>query len=175
MRLGAWLLAIAAAALALAAWAAYTWPVTVQYLPHFKVEYSNGIGKVLQLEVVNETGHPVVFCATLYGWLPNGTFMKIGWRCGKGMINLDKRPLDEYVKHYVSIPEDVGVVVFLTYVNGTEGDKPALARYVASFAVDPRETLRRDVVKATIKVKSRGAPSGKTPRLSTRSNGPPPR
>jgi hypothetical protein len=139
-------------------WLIYTWPVAVQYLPHFKVEYSNGIGKALQLEVVDETGHPVVFCATLYGWLPNGTFMKIGWRCGKGVINLDKRPLDEYVKHYVDIPGDVGVVVFLTYVNGTEGDKPALARYVASFAVDPRETLKRDVVKATIKVKSSGAP-----------------
>jgi hypothetical protein len=139
-------------------WLVYTWPVTVQYLPYFKVEYSMGIGKVLQLEVVNETGHPVVFCATLYGWLPNGTFMNIGWRCGKGVINLDKRPLDEYVKHYVDIPGDVGVVVFLTYINGTEGGEPALARYVASFAVDPRETPRRDVVKATIKVKSRGAP-----------------
>jgi hypothetical protein len=139
-------------------WLVYTWPVTVQYLPNFKVEYSKGIGKVLQLEVVDETGHPVVFCATLYGWLPNGTFMEIGWRCGKGVINLDKRPLDKYVKHYVDIPGDVGVLVFLTYINGTEGDKPALARYVTSFAVDPRETLRRDVVKATIKVKSRGAP-----------------
>ncbi len=139
-------------------WLVYTWPVAVQYLPNFKVEYSKGIGRVLQLEVVNETGHPVVFCATLYGWLPNGTFMKIGWRCGKGLINLDKRPLDEYVKHYVNIPGDVGVVVFLTYINGTEGDKLALARYVTSFAVDQRETLRRDVVKVTIKVKSRGAP-----------------
>jgi len=139
-------------------WLVYTWPVAVQYLPNFKVEYSKGIGKVLQLEVVNETGHPVVFCATIYGWLPNGTFMNIGWRCGKGVINLDKRPLDEYVKHYVKIPGDVGVVVFLTYINGTEGDKPTLARYVTSFAVDPRETPRRDVVKATIKVKSRGAP-----------------
>ena len=139
-------------------WLIYTWPVTVQYLPNFKVEYSKGIGKVLQLEVVNETGHPVVFCATLYGWLPNGTFMEIGWRCGKGVINLDKRPLEKYVKHYVDIPGDVGVLVFLTYVNGTEGGKPALARYVTSFAVDPRETPRRDVVKATIKVKSRGAP-----------------
>lgn len=139
-------------------WLVYTWPVAVQYLPNFKVEYSRGIGKVLQLEVVNETGRPVVFCATLYGWLPNGTFMEIGWRCGKGVINLDKRPLDKYVKHYVDIPGDVGVLVFLTYINGTEGGKPALARYVTSFAVDPRETPRRDVVKATIKVKSRGAP-----------------
>jgi len=139
-------------------WLVYTWPVAVQYLSNFKVEYSKGVGKVLQLEVVNETGHPVVFCATLYGWLPNGTFMEIGWRCGKGVINLGKRPLDEYVKHYVNIPGDVGVVVFLTYINGTEGDKPALARHVTSFAVDPRETPRRDVVKATIKVKSRGAP-----------------
>ncbi|MFZ8840272.1 MAG: hypothetical protein ACO2PM_15440 [Pyrobaculum sp.] len=132
--------------------------VTVQYLPNFKVEYSKGIGKVLQLEIVNETGHPVVFCTTLYGWLLNGTFMNIGWRCGKGVINLDKRPLDEYVKHYVNIPGDVGVVVFLTYINGTEGGKPTLARYVTSFAVDPRETPKRDVVKVTIKVKSRGAP-----------------
>jgi hypothetical protein len=139
-------------------WLVYTWPVTVQYLPNFKVEYSKGIGKALQLEIINETGHPVVFCATLHGWLPNGTFMEIGWRCGKGVINLDKRPLDEYVKHYVDIPGDVGVVIFLTYVNGTEGGKPALARHVTSFAVDPRETLRRGVVKATIKVKSRGAP-----------------
>jgi len=138
-------------------WLIYTWPVAVQYLPNFKVEYSKGIGRVLQLEIVNETGHPVVFCATLYGWLPNGTFMEIGWRCGKGVINLDKRPLDKYVKHYANIPGDVGVMVFLTYINGTEGDKPALARYVTSFAVDPRETPRRDVVKATIKVKSRGA------------------
>jgi len=139
-------------------WLVYTWPVTVQYLPNFKVEYSKGIGKVLQLEVVDETGRPVVFCATLYGWLLNGTFMEIGWRCGKGVINLDKRPLDEYVKHYVNVPGDVGVVVFLTYINGTEDGKPTLARYVTSFAVDPRETPRRDVVKATIKVKSRGAP-----------------
>ena len=90
-------------------WLVYTWSVTVQYLPNFKVEYSKGIGKVLQLEVVDETGRPVVFCATLYGWLPNGTFMEIGWRCGKGVINLDKRLLDEYVKHYVDIPGDVGV------------------------------------------------------------------
>jgi hypothetical protein len=72
------------------------------------------------------------------------------------------------VKHYVDIPGDVGVVVFLTYINGTEGGKPALARYVTSFAVDPRETPRRDVVKATIKVKSRGAPQRQdaTPKYS---------
>jgi hypothetical protein len=97
----------------------------------------------------------VIFCATLYGWLPGGSFAQIGWRCGEGAVSLDKRPLDDYLRHFAGVPGDVGVVVFLTYVNGTEGNKPALARHVASFAVDPREALRRGVVRVTMKVKSR--------------------
>jgi hypothetical protein len=49
---------VASALAAAVFWLVYTWPVAVQYLPHFKVEYSNGVGRALQLEVVNETGTP---------------------------------------------------------------------------------------------------------------------
>ncbi|MCC6020508.1 MAG: hypothetical protein LM577_03980 [Thermoproteaceae archaeon] len=150
----------AASALAAAVfWLVYTWPVAVQYLPHFSVEYSNGVGRALQLEVVNETGRPVVFCATLYGWLPNGSFAQIGWRCGEGAVSMDKSSLDEYLRHFAGVPGEVGVIAFITYVSGTDrSGRPALARSAAGFTVDPREALRRDAVRVTMRVKSRGAP-----------------
>jgi hypothetical protein len=154
--------AIAAAALsitiALIAWAAYARPVVSQG-PAYSVAYYSGPVRALQLEVVDEAGNPVTFCATLYGWLPNGSFTRIGWKCGKGAVSLDKRPLDEYARHFAGVPGEVGVIVFLTYVNGTDGrGRPALARHVTSFTVDPREALRRDVVRATVRVRGRIVP-----------------
>jgi hypothetical protein len=114
----------------------------------------------------------VIFCATLYGWLPNGSFAQIGWRCGEGAVSMDKRPLDDYLRRFAGVPGEVGVIALITYVSGTDrSGRPALARAVKSFTVDPREALRRDAVRVTMRVKSRGHPSGKTPRLSTRSSG----
>jgi hypothetical protein len=152
--------AIAAAVLAaaaLAAWALHAQPV-VSHGPAYSVAYAFGLQRSLQLEVLDEAGNPVVFCATLYGWLPDGSFAQIGWRCGRGVISLDKRPLDEYARHFAGVPGEVGVIVFLTYVNGTDqGGRPRLARHVTGFTVDPREALRRDVVRATVRVRGRVA------------------
>ncbi|MCC6020696.1 MAG: hypothetical protein LM577_04960 [Thermoproteaceae archaeon] len=148
----------AAAALTLAALALCARPVVSQG-PAYSVAYYSGLQRALQLEVVNETGRPVVFCATLYGWLPNGSFAQIGWRCGEGAVSMDKSSLDEYLRHFAGVPGEVGVIAFITYVSGTDrSGRPALARSAAGFTVDPREALRRDAVRVTMRVKSRGAP-----------------
>jgi hypothetical protein len=159
---GARLLAIAAAAvaLALATWAVYTWPVTVQYFPTYAVTYSKGLWQSFELEVVNETGHPVHFCATLYGWLPNGSFVRIGWGCGKGSKGLDPEPLRRYAeawRDYRGV--EPGVIVLLTYVNGTDHrGRPTLARAAKSFTVQPERVLRGESVRARVVV------SGRPPR-----------
>jgi hypothetical protein len=157
---GARLLAIAAAAvaLALATWAVYTWPVTVQYFPTYAVTYSKGLWQGFELEVVNETGHPVHFCATLYGWLPNGSFVRIGWGCGRGSKGLDPGPLRRYAeawRDYRGV--EPGVIVLLTYVNGTDHrGRPTLARAAKSFTVQPERVLRGESVRARVVV--RGSP-----------------
>ncbi|MGC9130965.1 MAG: hypothetical protein ACP5H5_05205, partial [Pyrobaculum sp.] len=48
------------------------WPEVIQYPSGYVVTYSKGIGQEVTLEVVNDTGHPVHFCASIFGWYPNG-------------------------------------------------------------------------------------------------------
>jgi hypothetical protein len=47
------------------AWLIYSWPVTVQYFPTYAVTYSKGLWQSFELEVVDEAGHPVRFCASM--------------------------------------------------------------------------------------------------------------
>ena len=148
----------AASMLAVAlAWLIYTWPVTVQYFPTYAVTYSKGLGQSFELEVVNETGYPVHFCASMYGWLPNGSFVEIGKGCGVGRKSFDPKPLRQYAEAWRGYKGvEPGVIVLLTYLNGTEPDgKPALARTAKSFTIQPDRVARGENVKATIKVKAK--------------------
>ena len=148
--------AVSMLAIALA-WLIYSWPVTVQYFPTYAVTYSKGLGQSFELEVVNETGHPVHFCASMYGWLPNGSFAEIGKGCGVGRKSFDPKPLRQYAEAWRGHKGvEPGVIVLLTYLNGTEPDgKPALARTAKSFTIQPERVAKGENIKATIKVKAK--------------------
>jgi len=150
------------------AWLVYSWPVTVQYFPTYAVTYSRGLGQSFELEVVDEASRPVHFCASIYGWLPNGSFAEIGKGCGVGRRNFDPKALRQYAeawKGYKGV--EPGVVVLLTYLNGTEPDgKPTLARTAKSFTIQPDRVARGENVKATIKVKAKPPKSDNKPRES---------
>ena len=61
-----------------------------------------------------------------------------------------------------------GVIVLLTYLNGTEPDgKPALARTAKSFTIQPERVAKGENVKATIKVKAKQPKSDNKPRENT--------
>jgi len=139
------------------AWLVYTWPVTVQYFPTYAVTYSKGLEQSFELEVVNETGHPIHFCASMYGWLPNGSFAEIGKGCGVGRRSFDPKALRQYAeawKGYKGV--EPGVIILLTYLNGTEPDgKPTLARTAKSFTIQPERVAGGENVKATVKVKAK--------------------
>jgi hypothetical protein len=139
------------------AWLIYNWPVTVQYFPTYAVTYSKGLGQSFELEVVNETGHPVHFCASMYGWLPNGSFAEIGKGCGVGRKSFDPKPLRQYAEAWRGYKGvEPGVIILLTYLNGTKPDgKPALARTGKSFTIQPDRVARGENVKATVKVKAK--------------------
>jgi hypothetical protein len=139
------------------AWLIYAWPVTVQYFPTYAVTYSKGLGQSFELEVVNETGYPVHFCASMYGWLPNGSFVEIGKGCGVGRIGLDPKALRQYAEAWRGHKGvEPGVIVLLTYLNGTEPDgRPALARTAKSFTIQPDRVAGGENVKATVKVKAK--------------------
>jgi hypothetical protein len=147
------------------AWLVYSWPVTVQYFPTYAVTYSKGLGQSFELEVVNETDHPVHFCASMYGWLPNGSFAEIGKGCGIGRRNFDPKALRQYAeawREYKGV--EPGVIVLLTYLNGTEPDgKPTLARTAKSFTIQPERVTKGENVKATIKVKAKPPKSHNKP------------
>jgi hypothetical protein len=147
------------------AWLVYTWPVTVQYFPTYAVTYSKGLGQSFELEVVNETGHPVHFCASMYGWLPNGSFAEIGKGCGVGRRSFDPKALRQYAEAWRGYKGvEPGVIVLLTYLNGTEPDgKPTLARTAKSFTIQPDRVARGENVKATIKVKAKPPKSDNKP------------
>jgi len=139
------------------AWLVYSWPVTVQYFPTYAVTYSKGLGQSFELEVVNETGHPVHFCASMYGWLPNGSFAEIGKGCGVGRRSFDPKALRQYAEAWRGYKGvEPGVIVLLTYLNGTKPDgKPTLARATKSFTIQPDRVAKGENVKATVKVKAK--------------------
>jgi len=148
----------AASMLAVAlAWLVYSWPVTVQYFPTYAVTYSKGLGQSFELEVVNETGYPVHFCASMYGWLPNGSFAEIGKGCGVGRRSFDPMALRQYAEAWRGYKGvEPGVIILLTYLNDTEPDgKPVLARTAKGFTIQPDRVARGENVKATIKVKAK--------------------
>ncbi len=151
------------------AWLVYSWPVTVQYFPTYAVTYSRGLGQSFKLEVVEETGRPVHFCASMYGWLPNGSFIEIGKRCGVGRRSFDPKALRQYAEAWRGHEGvEPGVLVLLTYLNGTEPDgKPVLARTAKSFTIQPERVARGESVKATIKVKAKPPKSDNKPRVDT--------
>jgi hypothetical protein len=151
------------------AWLVYSWPVTVQYFPTYAVTYSKGLGQSFELEVVNETGHPVHFCVSMYGWLPNGSFAEIGKGCGIGRRSFDPKALRQYAEAWRGYKGvEPGVIILLTYLNGTEPDgKPVLARTAKGFTIQPERVAGGENVKATIKVKAKppksdNKPSGQT-------------
>jgi hypothetical protein len=139
------------------AWLVYSWPVTVQYFPTYAVTYSKGLGQSFELEVVNETGYPVHFCASMYGWLPNGSFAEIGKGCGVGRKSFDPKALRQYAETWRGYKGvEPGVIILLTYLNGTEPDgKPTLARTAKSFTIQPERVAGGENVKATVKVKAK--------------------
>ncbi len=147
------------------AWLVYSWPVTVQYFPTYAVTYSKGLGQSFELEVVNETGHPVHFCASMYGWLPNGSFIEIGKGCGVGRRSFDPKALRQYAETWRGYKGvEPGVIILLTYLNGTKPDgKPALARTAESFTIQPERVAKGENVKATIKVKAKPPKSDNKP------------
>ena len=148
----------AASMLAVAlAWLVYSWPVTVQYFPTYAVTYSKGLGQSFELEVVNETGYPVHFCASMYGWLPNGSFAEIGKGCGVGRRSFDPMALRQYAEAWRGYKGvEPGVIILLTYLNGTEPDgKPVLARTAKGYTIQPDRVAGGENVKATIKVKAK--------------------
>jgi hypothetical protein len=156
----------AASMLAVAlAWLVYTWPVTVQHFPTYAVTYSKGLGQSFELEVISESGYPVHFCASMYGWLPNGSFAEIGKGCGVGRRSFNPRALRQYAeawRGYIGV--EPGVIVLLTYLNGTEPDgKPTLARTAKSFTIQPERVAGGENVKATIKVKAKPPKSDNKP------------
>jgi len=148
------------------AWLVYSWPVTVQYFPTYAVTYSRGLGQSFELEVINETGHPVHFCASMYGWLPNGSFIEIGKGCGVGRRNFNPKALRQYAETWRGYKGvEPGALVLLTYLNDTKPDgKPTLARTAKSFTIQPDRVAKGENVKATIKVKAKpphNKPSGR--------------
>jgi len=147
------------------AWLIYTWPVTVQYFPTYAVTYSKGLWQSFELEVVDEAGHPVHFCASMYGWLPNGSFAEIGKGCGVGRKSFDPKALRQYAETWRGYKGvEPGVIVLLTYLNGTEPDgKPALARTAKSFTIQPERVVGGENVKATVKVKAKPPKSDNKP------------
>jgi hypothetical protein len=147
------------------AWLVYTWPVTVQYFPTYAVTYSKGLGQSFELEVVNETDHPVHFCASMYGWLPNGSFAEIGMGCGVGRRSFDPKTLRQYAEAWRGYEGvEPGLTVLLTYINGTKPDgKPTLARTAKGFTIQPERVAKGENVKATIKVKAKLPKSGNKP------------
>jgi hypothetical protein len=146
-------------------WLIYTWPVTVQYFPTYAVTYSRGLWQSFELEVVDETGRPVHFCASMYGWLPNGSFAEIGKRCGVSRRSFDPKALRQYAEAWRGHEGvEPGVIVLLTYLNGTEPDgKPALARTAKGFTIQPERVAKGENVKATIKVKAKPPKSDNKP------------
>jgi hypothetical protein len=139
------------------AWLVYTWPVTVQYFPTYAVTYSKGLGQSFELEVVNETGYPVHFCASMYGWLPNGSFAEIGKGCGVDRKSFDPKALRQYAETWRGYKGvEPGVIILLTYLNGTEPDgKPVLTRTAKGFTIQPDRVTKGENVKATIKVRAK--------------------
>jgi hypothetical protein len=139
------------------AWLIYTWPVTVQYFPTYAVTYSKGLWQSFELEVVDEAGHPVHFCASMYGWLPNGSFIEIGKGYGVGRRSFDPKALRQYAEAWRGHEGvEPGVIVLLTYLNGTEPDgKPTLARTAKSFTIQPERVAKGENIKAMIKVKAK--------------------
>ena len=147
------------------AWLVYTWPVTVQYFPTYAVTYSKGLWQSFELEVVDEAGHPVHFCASMYGWLPNGSFAEIGKGCGVGRRSFNPKTLRQYAETWRGHEGvEPGVIVLLTYLNGTEPDgKPALARTAKGFTIQPERVAKGENVKATMKVKAKPPKSNNKP------------
>jgi hypothetical protein len=148
------------------AWLIYSWPVTVQYFPTYAVTYSKGLGQSFELEVVDEAGRPVHFCASMYGWLPNGSFAEIGKGCGVGRRNFNPKALRQHAETWRGYKGvEPGVIVLLTYLNGTKPDgKPVLARTAKSFTIQPDRVAKGENVKATIKVKAKPPKSDNKPR-----------
>ena len=93
----------------------------------------------------------------MYGWLPNGSFIEIGKECGVGRRSFDPKALRQYAEAWRGHEGvEPGVIVLLTYLNGTEPDgKPALARTAKGFTVQPEKVAKGENVKATIKVKAK--------------------
>lgn len=71
------------------------------------------------LEVVNGSGHPVPFCASLYGWLPKGSITQLGHVCGEGKARLDVGQLRKYAEEWRGLRREAGVFMLLTHINGT--------------------------------------------------------
>ncbi|MGC9119157.1 MAG: hypothetical protein ACP5I3_09245 [Thermoproteus sp.] len=96
---------ITVAALGLAASLAYlTWPTTFA-TPFFSVSYQNNLVQLITLRVANWSGYPTYFCASIYGWLPNESFMLIDVKCGLGSVELNETALRKYAEYWRGRPD----------------------------------------------------------------------
>ncbi|MEZ0318371.1 MAG: hypothetical protein ABWK05_00030 [Pyrobaculum sp.] len=155
------LFAAVALGLGWAFWGVYTWP-TVVYGPSFVVAYSKGVGQSVELEVVNESSQPVPFCATLIGWFPNGSLIKLDDVCGVGRASVKTEPVRKYAEAWRSHDLEVGVFVLLTYINGTDiNGNYTWDRAAKSFVIKPSKVLSGENVRALIKVKGKPPKTGK--------------
>jgi len=104
----------------------------------------------------------VDFCASLIGWLPNGTLAKLDDVCGRGEARVNVERVRKYAEAWKNSPGEVGVIVLLTYVDGASPDGHTLARTAKSFTIQPDRVLIGESVRATIKV--RGEPPAQPPK-----------
>ncbi len=162
MRVGTDLLAsirwvlITAVVAASIAWLWVSWPKAFQYQQGYAVTYNKGLDQAVTLEVVNETGHPVHFCASIFGWYPNGSVAKLDDVCARGVGKIKADAVRRYAEQWRDLEGEVGVFVILTYVNGTDSKgNYTLNNAIKSFTIQPKRVLAGENVKATIKVKAK--------------------
>ena len=150
-----WVLITAVAAASIA-WLWVSWPKAFQYQQGYAVTYSKGLGQEVTLEVVNETGHPVHFCASIFGWYPNGSVAKLDDICARGVGKIKADAVRRYAEQWRDLEGEVGVFVILTYINGTDSKgNCTLHNAVKSFTIQPKRVLAGENVKVTIKVKAK--------------------
>jgi len=151
-----WGLIMAVAAMASVVWIWVGLPDVILYPAGYAVTYSKGLGQEVTLEVVNETGHPVHFCASIFGWYPNGSVVKLDDVCARGVGKIKADDVRKYAEQWKDLEGEVGVFVILTYINGTDSKgNYTLNNAVKSFTIQPKRVLAGENVKATIKVKAK--------------------
>ncbi|AET32115.1 hypothetical protein P186_0664 [Pyrobaculum ferrireducens] len=132
------------------------WPEVIQYPSGYTITYNRGIGQEVTLEVVNDTGHPVHFCASIFGWYPNGSVVKLDDVCARGVGKIKTDAVRKYAEQWKDLDGEIGVFVILTYINGTDSKgNYTFDNAVKGFTIRPKRVVAGENIKATIKVKAK--------------------